>query len=142
MYIFFLQERLKIEREKERENLTRKPPEGTPPESVQVTACDEILIMAQHCGMKGKRVRGLGSFPRMELADTTSSTTGNVGMIEMQERMNELETSLNETHEQNAKLIDLLSELVRNGHGNYHATSMNLQQGIYKHKNTYIDGNM
>ncbi|XP_062021177.1 uncharacterized protein LOC133737686 [Rosa rugosa] len=67
-------DRLKNKREEHKEKLTLEAPEGTPPESVQVTARDEIPIMAEECGRKGKRVRGLGSFPRMELPTVTSST--------------------------------------------------------------------
>ncbi|XP_062005960.1 uncharacterized protein LOC133723150 [Rosa rugosa] len=80
------EDRLKNKREEHKEKLTLEAPEGIPPESVQVTARDEIPIMAEECGRKGKRVRGLGSFPRMELPTVTSSTAVSSEMNVMQDK--------------------------------------------------------
>ncbi|XP_061993930.1 uncharacterized protein LOC133711864 [Rosa rugosa] len=123
-------DRLKNKREEHKEKLTLEAPEGTPPESVQVTARDEIPIMAEECGRKGKRVRGLGSFPPMELPTVTSSIAVSSEMNVMQDKVKKLESTVDTMRSQNTQLMTMLKKFLMNNSQGCFADTENINMNI------------
>lgn len=104
---------MKNKREEIKEKRILEAPEGTSPESIEVTARDEIPIMAEECGRKGKRVRGLGSFPCMEIPISYSSVPMNSDMTDMRENINKLLSTVETMQSENAQLMALLVSVLK-----------------------------
>lgn len=92
---------------------TQEALEGTSPNSIEITVNDEIPIMVEeYCGRKGKRVRGLGSFPRLEIP-TSFSIPANSEWITMQENVIQLSLTIQTMQLENKRLKKMLTSVLK-----------------------------
>lgn len=91
---------------------TQETPEGTSPNSIPITVNDEIPIMVKECGRKGKRVRGLGSFPRLEIP-TSFSIPVDSEWISMQENYKQLASTVQTMQSENKRLKKMLISVLK-----------------------------
>ena len=76
------------------EQMIQEAPEGTPPNSIVVDVDAEFQILGEKLGRKGKSIRGVGAFPRMEASNSyvTSSMATTSELNEMQGQLKQLST--------------------------------------------------
>ncbi|KAK9922872.1 hypothetical protein M0R45_031312 [Rubus argutus] len=81
--------------------------------SIPITVNDEIPIMAEECGRKGKRVCGLGSFPHLEIP-TSFSVPVDSEWIKMQENYKQLSSIVQTMQSENKRLKKMLISVLKN----------------------------
>ncbi|KAL6575700.1 hypothetical protein OROHE_000836 [Orobanche hederae] len=107
----------KVEEKKKllKDKLALEAPEGSDPETIEVSPQEEISIMADECGRKGRRVRGLGSFPRLEIPTNSASSNVQVNLevTSLRENVENLTSTVNSLASQNTKFMEIIAVLFK-----------------------------
>jgi len=89
-----------------REKMIQEAPEGTPQDSIMVDVDAEFRILGEKLGRKGKSIRGVGVFPRMEASNSyvTTSVATTFELNEMRGQIKQLSTHVLTLQKENEEL--------------------------------------
>ena len=104
------------------EKIIQEAPEGTPLDSVVVDVDVEFRILSEKLGRKGRSIRGVGVFPRMEDSNShvTSSMATRSEVNEMQDRLKQLTTNVVNLQKENEELKEQLRAFMNAFRGRQH----------------------
>lgn len=123
---------MKQKRDDLKARLVNEAPEGTPSDSIEVPLESEFQIMAEDLGRKGRTIRGLGSFPRMQKSTSSRAFCSGPSMdqwTEMQTQFSQIVGSVSALQKENEKLRAEL-EAIKGSHGQSSGESSQQQHQI------------